>query len=102
MAPRARCRGRSRSGPDPPQTPPTGARSPRAPRPPAPRRWLLTGGDDHALAATFPPDALLPFGWLRVGTVQPAGADDTDGPAVLVDGRRYDGGPSGWDHFPSR
>ena len=25
-----------------------------------PRHWLLTGGDDHALAATFPPDVLLP------------------------------------------
>ena len=61
-----------------------------------PRHWLLTGGDDHALAATFPPDALLPFGWLRVGAVLPAG---DDGPAVLVDGRPYDGGPAGWDHF---
>jgi thiamine-monophosphate kinase len=61
-----------------------------------PRHWLLTGGDDHALAATFPPDALLPFGWLRVGSVLPAG---DDGPVVLVDGRPYDGGPAGWDHF---
>jgi thiamine-monophosphate kinase len=61
-----------------------------------PRHWLLTGGDDHALAATFPPDALLPFGWLRVGSVLPPG---DDGPVVLVDGLPYDGGPAGWDHF---
>jgi thiamine-monophosphate kinase len=61
-----------------------------------PRHWLLTGGDDHALAATFPPDVLLPFGWTRVGAVLSPGGDD---PAVLVDGRRYDGGPAGWDHF---
>jgi thiamine-monophosphate kinase len=66
-----------------------------------PRHWLLTGGDDHALAASFPPDVLLPFGWTRIGTVLPPGAQDpgvTD-PGVLVDGRPYDGGPGGWDHF---
>jgi thiamine-monophosphate kinase len=62
-----------------------------------PRHWLLTGGDDHALAATFPPDALLPFGWIRIGTVSATTGDDP--PAVLVDGRPYDGGPGGWDHF---
>jgi thiamine-monophosphate kinase len=61
-----------------------------------PRHWLLTGGDDHALAATFPPDVLLPFGWTRIGAVLAPGAG---GPAVLVDGRPYDGGPGGWDHF---
>ena len=61
-----------------------------------PRHWLLTGGDDHALAATFPRGSLLPFGWVRVGTV--LAADDAD-PAVLVDGRAYEGGPGGWDHF---
>jgi hypothetical protein len=31
-----------------------------------------------------------------VGSVLPAG---DDGPVVLVDGRPYDGGPAGWDHF---
>ena len=61
-----------------------------------PRHWLLTGGDDHALAATFPRGSLLPFGWVRVGTV--LAGDDAD-PAVLVDGRVYEGGPGGWDHF---
>jgi thiamine-monophosphate kinase len=62
-----------------------------------PRHWMLTGGDDHALAATFPPEALLPFGWIRIGTVLPAGSRGDA--AVLVDGRPYDGGPGGWDHF---
>jgi len=61
-----------------------------------PRHWLLTGGDDHALAATFPPDVLLPFGWTRIGAVLSPGATE---PGVLVDGRTYDGGPAGWDHF---
>ena len=56
-----------------------------------PMHWLLTGGEDHALAATFPGD--VPEGWRAIGTV-------VDGePEVLVDGRRYDGGPGGWDHF---
>jgi thiamine-monophosphate kinase len=61
-----------------------------------PRHWLLTGGDDHALVATFPRGVLLPFGWIRIGSVRSAGAD---GPAVLVDGHHYDGGVAGWDHF---
>src|SRR5882757_1783242 len=54
-------------------------------------RWLLTGGEDHALAATFPPDAALPEGWLVIGSV-------AEGSGVTVDGRRYDG-TAGWDHF---
>ena len=58
-----------------------------------PVHWLLTGGEDHALAATFP--GAVPEGWTEIGTVR-------DGePAVLVDGRRYEGGPAGWDHFPT-
>jgi thiamine-monophosphate kinase len=56
-----------------------------------PMHWLLTGGEDHALAATFPGD--VPDGWREIGTV-------ADGePDVLVDGRRYEGGTGGWDHF---
>lgn len=58
-----------------------------------PAHWLLTGGEDHALAATFPPDATLPAGWAAIGEVR-AGE-----PAVLVEGRPYDGGAAGWDHF---
>lgn len=56
-----------------------------------PLHWLLTGGEDHALAATFP--GVPPDGWITIGAVH-------EGPAqVLVDGRPYDGGPEGWDHF---
>jgi thiamine-monophosphate kinase len=45
-----------------------------------PMAWVLTGGEDHALLATFPPDADLPEGWTAIGAV-------ADGPAgVRVDG----------------
>ena len=57
-----------------------------------PYGWILTGGDDHALLATFPPDAGLPEGWRPVGLV-------AEGTGVTVDGKRYEDGPAGWDHF---
>ena len=53
--------------------------------------WVLTGGEDHALAATFPPAAALPAGWTVVGEVRA-------GEGVTVDGRPY-AGPAGFDHF---
>ncbi|ASW57498.1 thiamine-phosphate kinase [Plantactinospora sp. KBS50] len=56
-----------------------------------PYDWLLGGGEDHALAATFPADAALPDGWRPVGRVGAGGG-------VTVDGQRY-AGPAGWDHF---
>jgi thiamine-monophosphate kinase len=56
-----------------------------------PMHWLLTGGEDHALAATFPGE--VPEGWTPIGTVREGD------PAVLVDGRPYEGGPGGWEHF---
>lgn len=58
-----------------------------------PLEWILTGGEDHALAATFPADATLPEGFVEIGVV----AEGTD---VLVDGEPY-AGPTGWDHFTS-
>jgi len=57
-----------------------------------PRDWLLAGGDDHALVATFPPDVDLPMAWSVVGRV-------VEGAGVLVDGQPYDG-PGGWQSFP--
>jgi thiamine-monophosphate kinase len=54
-------------------------------------QWLLAGGDDHALAATFPPSAALPEGWRPIGSV-------SAGEGVTVDGKRWIGSP-GWDHF---
>jgi thiamine-monophosphate kinase len=59
-----------------------------------PLRWLLTGGEDHALAATFPAGTALPEGWVVIGAVRA-------GSGVTVDGQRYDG-PAGWDHFGDR
>jgi thiamine-monophosphate kinase len=56
-----------------------------------PMHWLLTGGEDHALAATFP--GPVPDGWIEIGSVA-EGA-----PEVLVDGQPYERGPAGWDHF---
>jgi thiamine-monophosphate kinase len=53
--------------------------------------WVLTGGEDHALAATFPEPAAVPPGWRTIGTV-------TRGNTVTVDGGKYSGGP-GWQHF---
>ena len=55
---------------------------------------VLTGGEDHALVATFPPGR-VPTGWVTIGAVAEAGAD---GPGVLVDGEPFAGVP-GFDHF---
>ena len=56
-----------------------------------PYQWILAGGDDHALAATFPDGVALPEEWRPVGTV-------VDGGGVTVDGKAYPGRP-GWEHF---
>jgi thiamine-monophosphate kinase len=45
-----------------------------------PLAWVLTGGEDHALLATFPPGAVLPEGWAVVGEVRGGG------PGVTVSG----------------
>ncbi len=45
-----------------------------------PLAWVLTGGEDHALLATFPPGAVLPEGWAVVGEVREGG------PGVTVSG----------------
>src|SRR3954470_19975849 len=45
-----------------------------------PLAWVLTGGEDHALVATFPSGAELPDGWTTIGSVHEAG----DGPGVRV------------------
>jgi thiamine-monophosphate kinase len=55
-----------------------------------PMTWLLTGGDDYALVATFPRQVSLPPGWLDIGVVY-------DGEGVRVDGRRWQHG--GHEHF---
>jgi len=59
-----------------------------------PLRFVLTGGDDHPLVATFPAGTGLPVGWVAIGTVTEGEA----GAAVTVDGTAYDG-PAGHAHF---
>lgn len=52
--------------------------------------WVLGGGEDHALAATF--GGAAPEGWRVIGAV-------VDGPPrVLVDGNEW-GGSAGWQSF---
>ena len=66
-------------------------------RPSAPRSgptrcsFILGGGDDHALLATFPDVASVPEGWLVVGEVR----EGEGSPSTAAD---YDG-PTGWTHF---
>jgi thiamine-monophosphate kinase len=55
-----------------------------------PMVWVLTGGDDYALAATFPRGTELPEPWRVIGAV-------IEGDGVRVDGRRWATG--GHEHF---
>ena len=55
------------------------------------QEWVLTGGEDHSLAAAFPPDTMLPARWRMIGEVLP-------GEGVTVDGAPH-AGPGGWQHF---
>jgi thiamine-monophosphate kinase len=54
-------------------------------------RWVLSGGEDHALVATFPPGVALPSRWTVIGEV-------CEGHGVVVDGQAW-AGEAGWDHF---
>jgi thiamine-monophosphate kinase len=63
-----------------------------------PWRWLLAGGEDHALAGTFPPSAALPEGFVPVGTVRAPGGAVADDRRVLLDGQ-VPQMSRGWDHF---
>lgn len=55
-----------------------------------PLNWVLTGGDDYALVATFPAGTDLPASWVEIGQV-------VLGEGVRVDGRRWpQGGHEHW------
>ena len=56
------------------------------------RHWVLTGGEDHALLASFPARVVLPADWTAVGAVR-------EGCGVTVDGEPYDVLTAGWKHF---
>lgn len=57
-----------------------------------PREWMLTGGEDHALLATFPANAVIPEAFRVIGRVR-AGE-----PEVTVDGVSQPSG-GGFQHF---
>jgi thiamine-monophosphate kinase len=56
--------------------------------------WVLTGGEDHSLAATFPAGTRLPPRWKVIGIV--AGGSRDHG--VVLDGQPWEQA-RGWDHF---
>ena len=56
-----------------------------------PIQFILGGGDDHALLATFPDVASVPAGWQVIGEV-------LEGSGVTVDGAEHEGA-TGWTHF---
>jgi len=58
-----------------------------------PLSFVLGGGEDHSLLATFADEGALPEGWTAIGTVGSGEAG-----LVTVDGAAYDG-PTGWTHF---
>jgi thiamine-monophosphate kinase len=68
-----------------------------------PWAWVLTGGEDHALLATFPAGASMPSGFAAIGHISPP---DDAGPRLHIDGNppmgRHPASLGGWDHFASR
>jgi thiamine-monophosphate kinase len=58
-----------------------------------PLGFVLAGGEDHPLAASFPVGVDLPASWTVIGSV-------AHGEGVTVDGAEWDG-PRGNDHFRS-
>lgn len=56
-----------------------------------PLAFVLAGGEDHALVATFRNETVIPQGWRHIGTVNESNL-------LTVDGRAWEGS-TGWDHF---
>lgn len=56
-----------------------------------PMNWILGGGEDHSLLATFPGNCPLPSGFAAIGSIQPGT------PLVTLASRATALG--GWDHF---
>lgn len=61
-----------------------------------PLTWVLTGGEDHALLATFPAHTGPSPSFAAIGKVRAPRPGER--PGVLVDGEEWAGVP-GWDHF---
>ncbi|PBC77644.1 thiamine-phosphate kinase [Streptomyces sp. TLI_235] len=62
-----------------------------------PLLWVLSGGEDHAIVATFPKSVQLPARWRVVGEVVRAVRPGRSG-RVTVDGAPWER-VGGWDHF---
>ena len=60
-----------------------------------PMAWVLGGGEDHGLLATFPADVQLPPGFAAIGSVEALAPMESTG--VKIAGRPAD--TVGWDHF---
>jgi thiamine-monophosphate kinase len=60
-----------------------------------PLAWVLGGGEDHGLLATFPAGLRLPPGFTAIGSVEAFAPMDSTG--VKIAGRAAD--TVGWDHF---
>lgn len=60
-----------------------------------PVAWVLGGGEDHGLLATFPAGIQLPQGFTAIGSVQAVGESQRGG--VRIAGQAAD--TVGWDHF---
>ena len=61
-----------------------------------PDDWVLAGGEDHGMLATFPPGVRLPAPFRAIGRV---GAGGPAGSGVLVAGLPPTTPSAGWDHF---
>ncbi|MEV7604865.1 thiamine-phosphate kinase [Paenarthrobacter sp. NPDC089322] len=57
--------------------------------------WVLGGGEDHGLLATFPAGIQLPEGFTAIGSVQAVA--QSEGSGVRIAGQAAD--TVGWDHF---
>ncbi|RAX44051.1 thiamine-phosphate kinase [Arthrobacter sp. AQ5-06] len=60
-----------------------------------PMAWVLGGGEDHGLLATFPAGVQLPAGFTAIGSVQ--APESSTPPGVTIAG--HTAGTGGWDHF---
>lgn len=60
-----------------------------------PLSWVLGGGEDHGLLATFPQEVQLPPGFTAIGSVEAPAPTESTG--VTIAGRPADA--VGWDHF---
>ncbi|WP_426996127.1 thiamine-phosphate kinase [Pseudarthrobacter sp. N5] len=60
-----------------------------------PLAWVLGGGEDHGLLATFPAANQLPYGFTAIGSVEALSSTVRTG--IMIAGRPANTG--GWDHF---